>query len=987
VWVTGFPCASRRALAVAALLLCARASPGQTTGSIEGRLTDSDGGALPGAAVSASSPSLQGTRTGVADHDGAFRFPGVPPGDYTVRAVLPGFRPTEKTATVRLDGTARVDLVLEPLREEEVVVSGSSAPIDTASTTTGTNYTSSVIARLPVSRNYADIVRSNPGVSSDRGDTEGRSLALTVYGATSAENRWIIDGVDTTNVFKGIQGKAINNEFVQEVEVATGGYQAEYGRALGGIVNVVTKSGGNAYHGDGFVYYDSTGTTATQKFEPGDSGLEEMRVADGSRWDYGADLGGYILKDRLWIFAAFNRVELRGHLSRVESSALVSSDERFPFDSVGDLYSGKLTWNPGPSTTVVAALFADPSTTSGAAGADPRQGLGAIFVTPVVSPVPSTWYSARDQGGTDFGIRLNQLFGSRAIATLQGSYHRDKNALTAPDGIRYEDWRCAGGTASSPCDPPPEPSNITGGYGFIQALLDHSESSRRQFRGDVSLFGGNHQIKAGGDYVDGRTEGIGAFTGGQSVEIHNEYGQLYYAHTFNAVSRQDPTLVAQIFRKAEVQDFGGYLQDSWRAAPGLTINAGLRWDGENAIDYAGVEVLALRTSWQPRIGVTWDPWNNGATKVTAFAGRFSYAMPTGQTAAIFANITGLTTYNFDPVSVVQDPNVIGHGRQVVDAGGGPFGSPVDSGIVAPYQDELTLGIERLFGSSLTVGLTATYRRLGSAIENRCDFDRSSAATDHSRCAIITPGSSGAFASGEVPTCNGLVDDPAWYSCEPTGPATPPAKRVYRGIELLARQTVGDRLWFQASYVYSSLRGNYDGGVNEGLFGRSIPGRNEDFDYPALWHDGYGILFLDRPQRLRLDGYWVSPWGLSVGVQAFVESGAPLNQLGYFNFNYGSMVFLVPRGSAGRLPALWGANLTLGYPIPLGPVTVTVQAYLFDIFNKQIAISRDEAWSSSPPQGFPATIYDPNQEQNNPDYGTVTGRSEPRSFRAALRISF
>ena len=261
--------ASPLAIAVTALLLGARAVEGQTTGSIEGRLSDSGGNALPDVGVSATSPSLQGTRTAVSDRTGSFRFPALAPGEYRVRAVLPGFREAGKSAAVRLDGTARVDLVLEPLATEDVFVSGEASKIDPTSTTTGTSYTSEMVTRLPVSRNYADIVRSNPGVSTDRGDTQGRSLALTIYGATSAENQWIIDGVNTTNVFKGVQGKAINNEFVQEVEVKTGGYGAEYGRALGGVINVVTKSGGNEFHGDGFVYYDSTGTAAEKEFKPG----------------------------------------------------------------------------------------------------------------------------------------------------------------------------------------------------------------------------------------------------------------------------------------------------------------------------------------------------------------------------------------------------------------------------------------------------------------------------------------------------------------------------------------------------------------------------------------------------------------------------------------------------------------------------------------------------------------------------------------------
>src|SRR5438105_1274754 len=237
------------------------------------------------------------------------------------------------------------------------------------------------MSSLPVARNYADIVRANPGVNVDRGENQGRALSLTIYGATSVENQYIIDGVNTTNVIKGFQGKAINGEFIKEVEVKTGGYQAEYGRALGGIVNVITKSGGNTFHGDGFVYYDSTDTQAQKEFKPGDSGIAEMRIADGRRIDYGVDIGGFIFKDRLWIFGAYNRVRLQGDVSRVQSSTYVSREDRFPFDAVDNLYSVKLTWNVAVSTTVVATVFGDPSSNAGASGADPRQGLGSFYVT------------------------------------------------------------------------------------------------------------------------------------------------------------------------------------------------------------------------------------------------------------------------------------------------------------------------------------------------------------------------------------------------------------------------------------------------------------------------------------------------------------------------------------------------------------------------------------------------------------------------------
>ena len=147
------------------------------------------------------------------------------------------------------------------------------------------------------------------------------------------------------------------------MEVKTGGYQAEYGRALGGVVNVITKSGGNTFHGDGFVYYDSTGTAAEQQFKPGDSGIAQMRVADGERFDYGADLGGFIVKDRLWFFGAYNRVSSQGDLSRLQASDGRPDQREVPFDSLENLYSGKLTWNIASSTTIVGTVFSDPSST------------------------------------------------------------------------------------------------------------------------------------------------------------------------------------------------------------------------------------------------------------------------------------------------------------------------------------------------------------------------------------------------------------------------------------------------------------------------------------------------------------------------------------------------------------------------------------------------------------------------------------------------
>ncbi len=167
---------------------------------------------------------------------------------------------------------------------------------------------------------------------------------------------------------------------------------------------------------------------------------------------------------------------------------------------------------------------------------------------------------------------------------------------------------------------------------------------------------------------------------------------------------------------------------------------------------------------------------------------------------------------------------------------------------------------------------------------------------------------------------------------------PRSSGIYRGIELFARQTVGDSLWLQASYVYSTLRGNYDGGVNQGVRGQTWPGINGDFDYPAVWHNGYGTLALDRTNRFRFDGYWVTPWRLSVGPSGLRRDRRAAQPDGLVQRRSTGSSSSSSRGARpGACRRSGEPNLTLSYPIAIGPTTVTLQAYLFNVFNKQIAV--------------------------------------------------
>ena len=268
----------RRSLVLLLLLFVSSTALAQTTGSIAGHVTDSSGAALPGVTVEARSTAMQGVRTAVTDSAGAYRLRLLPPGDYSMSFSLEGFAAEmRRSIAVALDKETALDLTLKPSASEEITVTSQAPVLDTTSTSLGANLNTRSIETLPTGRNYASISQVVPGVSTDASNNNPSQSTISVYGSSGAENSFFIDGVNTTNVEYGFQGKELNFEFIREVDVKTGGYEAEYGRSTGGIINVVTKSGGNAFTGDVFGYRDSN--SWQRKANAAGSGTAAVRIA------------------------------------------------------------------------------------------------------------------------------------------------------------------------------------------------------------------------------------------------------------------------------------------------------------------------------------------------------------------------------------------------------------------------------------------------------------------------------------------------------------------------------------------------------------------------------------------------------------------------------------------------------------------------------------------------------------------------------------
>lgn len=357
-------------------LILATGTYAQTTGSIEGTVTDEQGNALPGVTVEAASPSLQGTRVAVSDTSGKFRLVLLPPGTYTVKSSLSGFTTIESAdVVVGLGRTVVLNVQMRSAFQEEVVVSGAAPTIDTRSTEMGANLSKDFFTNLPIGRNYASVVQVAPGTSTD-------NSGIVVYGSTGAENAYYIDGVNTTGVELGQQGKRLNFEFIQEVQVKTGSYNAEFGRATGGLINVITKSGGNELNGTVFGYYDPESLRQSTKKSIEESAATRARsftVDAEDRRDFGADLGGYLIKDALWFYGAYN------YVAEDEDQKVAKDFTPFGGPAQGriytqkvrrDLWSGKLTWRASQNHSLVLSIFGDPSTQDG-----PARGLAGPETT------------------------------------------------------------------------------------------------------------------------------------------------------------------------------------------------------------------------------------------------------------------------------------------------------------------------------------------------------------------------------------------------------------------------------------------------------------------------------------------------------------------------------------------------------------------------------------------------------------------------------
>lgn len=940
------------------LLASALAYAQKTTGTIEGNVFDEEGTPLPGVTVTVKGPNIA-PQDRITDAKGFYRFPALPPGVYSITASLEGFKTfTQTKIPVPLEKTITLNITLElGAIEEEITVIGESPVVDITSSRLTTNVKKDYFDALPKGRTYQDMVYVAPSVQED-------FVGIGIGGATGAENLYIIDGINTTGVENGLVGTNLAYEFIEEVQTKTGGYEAEFPGAMGGVVNVITKSGTNEFHGGLVFNYQTHNFYGEPKIGIFGAGA----IDEFSYYDLGLHFSGPIVKDSFWFFIGATPSFRTTHYSPTN----MYTGETRTFDVTRNRYyfSAKLTWSLAPGQTITGSIFGDPLRGE---GFNP----GTLRDFDDYEQYQVIDYS----GGTyNFALKYDGVFGNDWIVHALGGLYYDKTREIPKDLdkplIIYEQ-----GYLDRPH------GYRAGGRGWY---CDPDRRMRWTGNLDITKFMGGHTFKAGFQFFRAKSLRDDHYTGGFYRQIRPNYG--YFRDRWRTTLGESYTDILAFF-----------VQDSWKLFERLTLNLGVRFEDQNI--HASDESVFFEPSesvihWNfldqiaPRVGFTFDVIGDGTSKLFGSYGRFYEMVPLDINTRQFGReIDILYWYDitqWDPVTAVPgvDFDKENDAFFIWQVGHEPSDFPepekANKGLDAQYLEEFILGYEQQIATDISVSVRGVFKRLGMVVEDG-SFDGGSTYF------IFNPGKH--FVEGET---NPLTGQPRELYVD----AFPAAKRAYTALEFMINKRFSHNYQFTASYTYARLRGNHPGLAWE-EYGQLDPNITALFDFPEFLYNADGILPNDYPHQVKFDGVYMFPdtgalrflKGLSLGVSFRARSGKSLSKIGY-NEWYGPVATLTKRGTDGRLPMFYQLDMHLGYAPPISKVVkVEITLDVFNVFNTKIETGRDMRYLRYTYFGTPSTLmpWDFNlttyPTPDNDYYGKATTYQTPIRGRLGVNIRF
>lgn len=886
----------------------------RTRGTIAGVVEDSTGAVVPNVKVTLSGPF--GTQSTTTDDRGAFAFPNLTPGQVSVRVELAGFRPAEATGVnVRLSEQTFVRLVLQPgeVTQTVEVTAAQESPVDTTSTTIGANISDQLIQSVPAARNLSSMVYLAPGVASGKGAGDQNP---SISGASGFENMTVIDGVNVTNPefgavgsynrVHGALGTGINFDFIKEVEVQTGGFEAQYGQALGGVINVVTKAGGNEMHGGIYQYFAPNELEATRKQPNANLVNPRTEFRGTANYDIAGELGGNLVKDKLFWYGAINPVWTFNDIRSPEgfdmrARGLFTERQR----SLN--HTAKITWQPGTNHQFEGSYFADPSRLD----QGPHRNLARNIFQDVGEADSLLRYGDRSVVG-----RYNGTLTPHFITTISASRLFNKFDETGfQNTYQIEDIVASQqGTG---------PRVLTGGIGFYENTRMQNNQFNATGTVNFDLLGKN-QAEFGYSLEDitttsyaarsgpiwnifpipgARPQDIGAPVFGADLRRRIFGDQIVYQQLRGAFTPNPPTTVT------DARYHAAFLQNNFSPTRYFTLKAGVRWEQQELHGdprTSGSDPNAHHTftgNWAPRIGFVIDPTGRSRSKIYGNYGLFFEKIPLDlavRSLSVEGSYLGLRFSQ----PVLTAANYVG--------GGGLSSGEVTQiapGTKSQYQREFIIGAEQsVTDYNVKLGVRFVRRDIQRVLEDMSGITAEQFSSDNPPAQVYVIGNPSAKIDiFKNPFCidagctafggGGLGADGA-----PDGFADP--VRRYWAYEFTMDKRFEEVWQMMGSYRFSRLSGNYEGLFrNDNL--QQDPNISSLFDFissPAL-ADQLTVGLLPSDQK-HVANFYLShsfpEYGWNFGVGARLGSGTPISRLAahpaYLNTGE---IPVGGRGAAGR----------------------------------------------------------------------------------------
>jgi hypothetical protein len=939
----------------------------QLTGKITGKVTDQQGEPLPGVTIEAMSTRLVGKATALTDAAGSYRLLALPPGIYAIQYTLSGFvTVSRKDIVLELEKTLTMDIIMTPGKiEQEITVIGQAPLIDVRSTARGATFTREMIQNLPKGRNFDTLITTVPGVHQEDTLLGGTSID----GASGDENMYYIDGANTNSLVNGTSAQRVYFDYVEEVQFKASGYQAEYGGSMGGVVNVITRSGGNEFHGEIIGYYDG-GLLEGRRRQQLDTNeinvppayyysyAEYVGTDHWSRIDGGFNLGGYLIKDKVWFFGTLMPIyfkNVRDVDYGIQGKRLVKSFTRTDITWNGQF---KLTTQPLKNLRVSASFINNFIKYQGDSALN-----NWVWAATASS---STNYSAPGFSFPNYSVagNIDLTVGNNFLVNVRGGFfHTDQNNQLVPpleNTPRYmfnaEQPYSYLPTNNKMFPEIPAAYQHSGNWSNISAnqnsLMKQAIRERINANADFTYFlnlAGEHTLKAGVQFVR-QGENVDQNNGYYNPGIRLAWNMTLSQNGINygrgkygwyAVRNNDKTGPYGSVYNVYANQWAFYVQDSWTILNKLTINIGVRGEPEYLPSYSSDPQYAsiakainfpLSKKISPRLGFVYDVFGDSSFKVFGSWGIFNDTMKLDLAANGYGGFKWKSAYytldDWDFTKIGVNGNYPGTYLYTYDFRPPNFGG-TDPDIYPFGQTELSFGLEKKLLENVSASIRVVNKHVLHAIEDSGIILKNKYGLFEEKYYTSNPGSDylknlykEAVAQGQLPV--GVLD-------------IPKAKREYWAVNVGLDKRFSDNWLGGVSYTWSRLTGNYSGLYSSDEI-RNSPNGERDFDLWFLCYDKQlnvidGVMPSDRTHIIKAYGSYALPFGLTLGAVVNAMSGTPVttewicDSAGYYPFN---------RGDLGRTPFLWYANAYVEYNWKIGGINCQVSANIDNVFNTDTA---------------------------------------------------